>query len=115
MKKLYENNHGWDLYCALILEKGDKVKRYWLDCVLSMDEIHKYREQGVDSFVAILRENGAELFPVGIPCNKERFRYYAKNEPESSVYVLNYKTSTIWGAEVWGEADELLTQDEGGN
>jgi hypothetical protein len=112
MKKLYEKNHGWDLYCALILEKGDKVKRHWLDCVISMDSIRDYRAEGVDSFVAILRETGAELLPVGI--EKEHgltvVRHYAFVSPDSLVYLLNYKEGTIWGLETWGEAETIIEQ-----
>lgn len=61
MKKLYEKKHGEDLYCALILEKGDKVKRYWLDCVISMDSIHKYRAKGVDSFEHVRDEFDGDI------------------------------------------------------
>lgn len=112
MKKLYEQKYSEDLYCALILEKGDKVKRYWLDCVISMDSIHKYRAKGVDSFVAILRENGAELLPIGIEKvhSLDIVRHYAFNAPDSLVYVLNYATGTIYGLETWGEAETILEQ-----
>ena len=112
MKKLYEKNCGWDLYCRLLLEKGDKVKCYWLDCVISMDSIHKYRETGVDSFVAILRENGAVLLPIGT--DKEHslmmVRHYAINEPDSLMYVLNYKEKTIYELEAWDEAETIIKQ-----
>ena len=112
MEKIYEKKYDWDLYCVLILEKGDKVKHYWLDCVNSMDSIHKYRAKGINSFVAILRENGAELLPIGT--NKEHalmlVRHYAINAPDSLMYVLNYKEGTIYGLETWGETETIIKQ-----
>lgn len=112
MKKVYEKKYDWDLYCVLILEKGDKVKRYWIDCVISMNSIRDYREKGVDSFVAILRENGAELLPIGIEKvhSLDIVRHYAFNAPDSLVYVLNYSTGEIWGLETWGEAETIIKQ-----
>lgn len=116
MKKLYEKKHGEDLYCALILEKGDKVKRYWLDCVISMDSIHKYRDKGINSFVVILRESGAELLPIGSEDKLEKdvaltvVAHYAVVDHNSLLYVLNYSTSTIWGLETWDEAETIIEQ-----
>ena len=111
MKKVYQRQGGLDLYQRLLLEKGDKVRQHWLDCVIDMDSINHYREAGTDSFVVILRSLGAQALPVGI--NKEHsltvVRHYSINDPDSLVYLLNYKEGTIYRLE-WNEAEKIIEE-----
>ena len=106
MKKIYGGNRP---YITLCYDIGQKViKHYWADCVVSMAEILEEKQKGEKFIVVVFRRYGAEVFPrnKGISA---RFSYYKQEETESSLFLLDYETKSVYSIS-WEEAEEILAK-----
>lgn len=108
MEKIYEKSYeGENLYATLCTMQGQGfIRCFWVDCVLSMEEIIKSRRKGNEKFIVVFRCTGAELFPQkeGIT---SRFSFYKREEPESRLFLLDYVSESVYSIS-WEEAEAFL-------